>query len=83
MVAPGCLEDRQRKTAPWPRASRWLVFLEPNPDEHRQIAEWNGFGVEDRRDRQLWAPMAVSDGFLLPRSRQELNCVQLPTRSFP
>lgn len=54
-----------------------LRLVEPTPEEYRPIAEANLFGIDDRKDHQMWAPMALSDGRLLVRSQEELKCVDL------
>jgi hypothetical protein len=44
---------------------------------YQQVAEANIFGIEDRGDHQMWAPMALAGSKLLMRSQDELVCVQL------
>jgi outer membrane protein assembly factor BamB len=44
---------------------------------YEQIAEANIFGIDDRRDHQMWAPMAYSRGLLLLRSQEHLLCLRL------
>jgi outer membrane protein assembly factor BamB len=56
-------------------------LIEPSPEGYRPLAEANLFGIHDRRDRQMWAPLALADGRLLLRSQRELKCVDL--RSTP
>jgi outer membrane protein assembly factor BamB len=41
------------------------------------IAEVNVFGVEDERDHNMWAPMALAGNYLLLRSQEELLCLEL------
>lgn len=47
------------------------------PDGYEQVAQANLFDVEDRRDHQMWAPMALAGRLLLLRSQEELLCVEL------
>jgi outer membrane protein assembly factor BamB len=54
-----------------------LRVVQATPDGYQQIAEANVFGAEDDRDRQMWAPMALTGGRLLMRSQDELLCVKL------
>ena len=54
-----------------------LRLIEPTPSEYKPIAEANIFGIETRRDQQMWAPMALSDGRLYMRSQTELKSVGL------
>ena len=54
-----------------------LRVVRATPDGYEQIAEANVFDAEDERDRQMWAPMALSGGLLLMRSQDELLCVKL------
>ncbi len=54
-----------------------LRVVKATPEKYTPVAEANVFGVEDRRDRQMWAPMAVSQGHLLLRSQDELKCLKL------
>jgi outer membrane protein assembly factor BamB len=54
-----------------------LRAVEATPEGYRQVAEANVFGIEDSRDRQMWAPMALAGGRLLLRSDEELLCLRL------
>ena len=56
-----------------------LRVVEATGEGYRQVAEADLFGVgsEDRRDHQMWAPMALAGNRLLLRSQDELLCVQL------
>jgi outer membrane protein assembly factor BamB len=44
---------------------------------YEQVAETDLFGITDRRDHQMWAPMALAGRHLLIRSQDELLCVKL------
>jgi hypothetical protein len=54
-----------------------LRLVDPTPTGYRMLAEANVFGVADRRDHQMWAPLALADGRLLMRSQEELRCLDL------
>ena len=54
-----------------------LRVARATPEGYQQVAEANVFGVEDRRDHQMWAPMALAGRKLLIRSQEELLCVEL------
>jgi outer membrane protein assembly factor BamB len=54
-----------------------LRLVEPTPEGYRPLAEANVFGIADRKDHQMWAPLALADGRLLMRSQEELKCVDL------
>lgn len=54
-----------------------LRLVDPTPEGYRLLAEANIFQIEDRRDHQMWAPMALSRGRLLMRSQELLKCIQL------
>ena len=54
-----------------------LRVARATPAGYEQVAETNLFGVEDRSDHQMWAPMAVAGRLLLLRSQEELICVKL------
>lgn len=49
-----------------------LYLIEPSPDEYRQLAEADVLG-----GRQIWAPMALSQGRLLVRSQREMKCLDI------
>jgi len=54
-----------------------LRVVKITPDGYEQIAETNVFEIDDRRDHQMWAPMALAGRHLLLRSQEELLCVEL------
>ena len=54
-----------------------LRVARATPEGYQQIAEANIFGIDDRADHQMWAPMAISGRYLLLRSQEELLCVEL------
>lgn len=54
-----------------------LRVARATPEGYRQVAEANLFGIDDRSDHELWAPMAYANGRLLIRSHEKLLCVQL------
>jgi outer membrane protein assembly factor BamB len=54
-----------------------LNVIKPNPKAFELVAKSNVFDKTDRRDREMWAPMALVDGLLLMRSKEEMLCVNL------
>jgi hypothetical protein len=54
-----------------------LRVVKPSSERYELLAQANVFAVEDRRDHQMWAPMAVSQGRLLIRSQDRLLCLDL------
>lgn len=54
-----------------------LRVARATPEGYRQVAEANLFGIDDRSDHELWAPMAYARGRLLLRSHEKLLCVAL------
>ena len=54
-----------------------LRTVRPNPEKYDQVGETNVFDITDRRDKQMWAPMALSAGRLLLRSQDTLKCLDL------
>ncbi len=54
-----------------------LRAAHPTPDGYHQVAESNLFGIDDRKDHQMWAPMALAGNLLLLRSQDTLLCVEL------
>lgn len=54
-----------------------LRAAHPTPDGYDQVAESNLFGIDDRIDHQMWAPMALAGKLLLLRSQDILLCVEL------
>ena len=44
---------------------------------YEPVAESNVFGIDDRRDHQMWAPLALAGNLLVMRSQNELLCVRL------
>jgi len=49
-----------------------LHLVEPSPDAFKEIAQTKLFS-----GKEMWSPMAFSDGKLLVRSQQELKCLDL------
>jgi len=58
-------------------ANGTLRVVEATPEAYREVASANVFGIDDRRDHQMWAAMALSGRLLLMRSQDELLCVRL------
>ena len=54
-----------------------LRVIRATPESYQLVAEADFFGVEDRRDHRMWAPMALAGRYLLMRSQEELLCVRL------
>ncbi len=54
-----------------------LRLVEATPQGYKQLAEADLFGMDDRRDHNMWAPMALAEGRLLLRSQDTLKCVDL------
>lgn len=54
-----------------------LRVVPASPKGYAPIAEVNVFGVEDERDHNMWAPMALTGNYLLMRSQEELLCLEL------
>ena len=54
-----------------------LRVAQATQDGYRQVAEANLFGIGDRKDHQMWAPMALAGQLLLLRSQDTLLCVEL------
>jgi len=54
-----------------------LRAVRATPEGYRPVGEANVFGVEDTRDHEMWAPMALAGGRLLMRSQEELVCLRL------
>ena len=54
-----------------------LRVAQATPEGYRQVAEANLFGIDDRRDHRMWAPMALAGRNLLLRSQEQLLCVRL------
>ena len=54
-----------------------LRIVPATPEGFSIVAESNVFEITDRRDHEMWAPMALSGGRLLLRSQEELICVKL------
>ena len=52
-------------------------MVKASPEGYEPVAEANLFGITDRRDHQMWAPMALAGNRLLLRSQDELLCVDL------
>jgi len=55
-----------------------LRVMPATPDGFSVLAEANlfGLGPDERRDHEMWAPMAMTDGLLVLRSQEELICVR-------
>jgi outer membrane protein assembly factor BamB len=49
-----------------------LHLVEPSPEGFKQLAEAKIFS-----GKEIWAPMALSDGKLLVRNQQEMKCLDL------
>ncbi len=49
-----------------------LFLIEPSPDGFKEVAQAKVFG-----GKEIWAPMAFSNGKLLLRNQQELKCLDL------
>jgi len=54
-----------------------LRLVEPSPEGFRPLAEANLFGITDTKDHELWGPLALSEGRLLMRGKEQLKCVDL------
>jgi outer membrane protein assembly factor BamB len=54
-----------------------LTICKASADDYEPVAEANLFGKTGRKDHEMWAPMAISNGLLLLRSKEELICVNL------
>lgn len=54
-----------------------LRVVPADPEGYREVKTVNLFNVTDRRDHQMWAPMACSEGYLVLRSQEQLKCVRL------
>ncbi len=54
-----------------------LRLIEASGEEYRLLAEAALFPEERRREAQMWAPMALVYGRILPRSQDQLKCVDL------
>ncbi len=54
-----------------------LRLVEPNPEGYTELAQMQVFDGLKRRDNQIWAPMAFSDGRLLLRSQTTMKCLDL------
>ena len=54
-----------------------LVVCKASPEGYEELANFNVFGVTDRKDHENWAPMALVDGKLFLRSKNELACLNL------
>ena len=59
-----------------------LRLVQPSPDSYQPLAEANVFGIEDRRDHEMWAPLALANGRLLMRSQDTLLCLDLRAESY-
>lgn len=49
-----------------------LCLIEPSPEGYRELAQVNLLG-----GREIWAPMALSQGKLLVRNQSEMKCLDL------
>jgi hypothetical protein len=49
-----------------------LHLIEPSPDGYKELAQASIFG-----GKEIWAPMALSDGKLLLRNQQEMKCLDI------
>ncbi len=54
-----------------------LRVVEPTTAGFELVAEANVFEMDDERDKQMWAPMSLSQGLLVMRSQDEMRCVRL------
>lgn len=49
-----------------------LYLVDPSPDGFKELAQAKVFG-----GKEIWAPMALSDGKLLLRNQEEMKCLDL------
>lgn len=54
-----------------------IHLVKPNPDAYQELGRANVFGTDRATDHQMWAPPAISGGFLLVRSQEILQCLDL------
>jgi len=52
-------------------------LVRATPEKFTPLGETNPFGITRSTDQQMWAPPALSGGFLLVRSQDELKCLDL------
>ena len=57
--------------------SGMLRVIPATPAGYAPLAEANVFEVTDRRDHQMWAPMALAGRRLLMRSQDKLVCLEI------
>ena len=54
-----------------------LRVVQASPKGYEEVAAANVFGIEGRRDHQMWGAMAVAGNHLLMRSQERLICVEM------
>jgi len=54
-----------------------LRLIEPRPEGYKELAHFRAFEGLRRRNNNIWAPMAFSNGCLLIRNQNSLRCFQL------
>lgn len=58
-----------------------LRAIRIDPERYTEVASFDPFGIEGRRDHQLWAPIAVARGHIVIRGKRdgqdELVCIAL------
>ena len=54
-----------------------LRAVRPSADGYDEVGSFDVFGIDDRRDHQMWSPMALAGRYLLMRSQDELVCLKL------
>ena len=59
-----------------------LRLVAPTPAGYQPLAEANLFGITDTKDHELWGPLALSQGRLLMRGKEQLKCVNLRGEGF-
>lgn len=54
-----------------------LRAVRATPEGYQEVGSFRAFDADDRRDHQMWAPMALAGDHLLLRSQDELVCLRL------
>jgi hypothetical protein len=54
-----------------------LRAVRATPEGYQELGSADLFGIDDRRDHQMWAPMALAGDRLLVRSQEQLVCLRL------
>ena len=57
-----------------------LRVVEATPEGYSEVASANVFGIDDRRDHEMWGAMALAGNRLLMRSQDTLLCIELTPR---